>query len=247
MPMAKTASAPVQAMEGIVLGAVKHSDRAVVLTLYTPRHACVALVAPASSKRQATARMPLAMVEATCAAPRLGRELVHASRLTLARPYRSIYFHPVKNALGLFVAGLLQRLLRETPPDEAMYGYVRRSLLALDDLEGGLANFHLVFLAGLMSRLGVAPDLDSYREGALFDMRAGAYSLALPGHPDVLLGLEAATLRRVFSLDYDTMASLSLTRMERSQMLEAMLHYLSVHFGSVATLPALEILRQLFA
>lgn len=239
-----------ETFQGIVLTCVKHSDRASVLTVYTPERACMTLAVPAGgsprSRSRASARMPLARVEFTCRVSPV-REIQRPSPLTLRRPYSSLYFHPVKSALGIFLAEFLGRLLRDTPPDPRLFAYIDGALQLLDEMPGSPANFHLVFLSSLASLLGIAPDVSGYAPGRLFDMRAGAYVSAHPGHPDVLLGPEARLPLILSRLTFSSMHRLRLDRLRRSALLDGILRYYSMHLPPLGLLKSPEVLAQIFA
>lgn len=237
-------------MQAIVLSAVRHSDRALIVNVYTRTRGRMSLLVGTNSgkggRRIAAMTMPLSQIEYECD---MGgsRELRRPKGLAFAYTYRSLYFSPAKNALGIFLAEFLTRLLREADADPLAFRYISESLVALDTLPGQVANFHLTFLAGLTTFMGIAPDLDGYAPGALFDMRAGTYTRLHPGHNDILIGESAAAPRLLARLDYANMHLLHLDRMQREAMLEGMLRYWSIHFPGTGNLRSAEVLSSLFS
>jgi len=238
----------IENLQGIVLACVRHSDRASVLTVYTPTHSCLPLIVPAAggvrSRTSAAVRMPLAAVEFSCRSSRLST-LMRPSSLSLRRPWTDIYFNPVKNALAIFLSDFLSRLLRDTPPDPALYSYIEGSLCLLDELRGSVANFHIVFLSSLTSLLGIAPDVSACTPGSIFDMRAGTYTRQPPMHPDILAGTEARLPLILSRLTFLSMRRLHLDRIQRRRLLEGILRYYSMHLP-VGRVPSLSILAELF-
>lgn len=217
------------------------------MTVYTRSHSIMALVVPASSgaktRTKAAAKMPLSLIEFTCSI-NPAETLHRPSALAIRKPFHSLYFHPVKSAMGLFIAEFLAKLLRETPPDATLFSYIEGALLYLDSLKENMANFHLTFLSSLTTFLGIAPDIEN--PTAIFDMRAGRYVNILPGHPDVLLGNDAKLPQLLSRLNYANMQRLRLSRSQRNQILENILHYYSIHLPSVGRLNTLDVLTQLF-
>lgn len=236
-------------LQAIVLSSVRHSDRAVIVNVYTRTRGRMSLLvnvgAGKGARRTAALVMPLAQVEFECAASG-ARELHRPKGLTFAYSYRSIYFSPVKNAIGIFLTEFLNRLLREADADPLTYRYISESLIALDTLPGPVANFHLVFLAGLTTFMGIAPDLEGYSPGAVFDMRAGVYTRLHPGHNDILMGENARAPRLLARLNYANMHRLTLRRSEREALLAGLLRYWSIHFPGTGTLRSTEVLSTIF-
>ncbi|MCM1318905.1 MAG: recombination protein O N-terminal domain-containing protein [Muribaculaceae bacterium] len=240
----------IEKLQGIVLNTVRHSDRASIVSVYTRTHGRLSLLVNVgsgkSARRQAPMLMPLAQVEfeSTIGA---GKELLRPRGLAFTTTYRSIYFSPVKNTIAFFLAEFLNKLLRLSDADPAIFLYIRESLLALDMLpEKNVANYHLIFLSGLASFMGISPDIESYTPGALFDMRAGTYSSLLPGHNDILIGDSARIPLILSRLNYANMHLLKLRRADRASLLDGILHYWAIHFPGLSNLNSPEILTILF-
>lgn len=238
-----------ETFQAIVLSCVRHSDKASVLTVYTPTRSCMTLIVPAGNspraRSKAASRMPLALVEFTCRVNPSG-EIQRPSPLTLRHPYSSLYFHPVKSAIGMFLAEFLGRLLRDTPPDPPLFSYIDGALRLLDGMPGAPANFHLIFLSSLASMLGIAPDVSGYAPGRVFDMRAGAYVSIHPSHPDVLMGAEARLPLVLSRLTFSSMHRLPLNREMRSSLLHGILRYYALHLPPLGALKSPDVLTQIF-
>ena len=243
----------IETLQAIVLNCIRHSDRASVMTVYTPTRACLPLIVPAGSsarsRTKASVRMPLALVEFNCNI-KPGAGLLRPSALTLRAPYTSLYFNPVKSASGMFIAEFLTRLLRDTPPDPQLFAYIEGSLRLLDSLpgsgSGSIANFHLTFLSALTSLLGIAPDISTYSPGRIFDMRAGLYTSLHPGHPDVLMGMEATLPLTLSRLNYSNMHRLRLSRQQRRSLLDGLLKYYAIHLPATGSLRSPHVLEAVF-
>lgn len=236
-----------ETFQGIVLQCVRHSDKTSVLTVYTPAYGTLPLAVPAGgssrSRTKAATRMPLAQVEFSCTV-KPGSAIQHPSALQLVRPYANLYFHPVKNALGIFIAEFLTRLLRDTPPDPVLFSYLIGSLRLLDHSSRGLANFHIALLSGLTGMLGIAPDVS--KPSPWFDLRAGTYTAVHPGHTDVLQGPEARLPLILSRLNFSTIHRLRLTRPMRARLLDGILRYYSIHLGISPSFHSLPVLSQIF-
>lgn len=237
-------------IQAIVLGSVRHSDRASIVNVYTRTRGRMSLLVNAgagkSARRSAAMVMPLAQIEFECDMAGT-RELRRPKGMAFAYSYRNLYFSPAKNAIGIFMAEFLTRLLREADPDPLAFRYISESLVALDALPGAAANFHITFLAGLTTFMGIAPDLESYRPGAMFDMRSGVYTRMHPGHKDILTGDEARAPLLMSRLGYANMHRLRLRRADREAMLAGLLRYWGIHFPGTGNLRSADILSTLFS
>ncbi|MCM1005556.1 MAG: DNA repair protein RecO [Prevotella sp.] len=237
-------------VKGIVLNKVRHSDRVNIVGVYTPGMGRVSLVmnvgTGAGARKTAALLMPLAQVEFECATG-TGKELLRPRGIAFSHTYKTVYFSPVKSSLMFFLAEFLSRILRQSEGDVLLFRYITESLQALDLLPAAsTANFHITFLSGLATFMGIAPDIEGYKEGCLFDMRAGAYSMMHPGHNDVLIG-EAARMPLLLNrLNYANMSHLKMHRCERAAMLDGILRYWSIHYPGLSGMKSTEILAELF-
>ena len=235
--------------QAIVLSAVRHSDRASIVSTYTPTHGRLPLIVNTGSGRGARMRaphiMPLAQIEFSCRYHQT-RELQRPASIAPVYTYRDLYFNPVKNAIGIFLAEFLNRLMRDTTPDQHTFRFIADSLKVLDILPGFPANFHITFLTQLATFMGIAPDLSTHRPGAVFDMRAGRYSSMHPGHPDILTGSEAKVPLLLSRLAYANMHRQRHSRDQRAAILRGMLRYWGIHYPGVASLRSPDILAELF-
>lgn len=152
---------------------------------------------------------------------------------------------PSKNAIALFIAEVLYRLVKQVEPDGPLFGFVWRSVAALDGLEGeAVANFHLWFLVRLSSFLGFYPG-NEWSDGAWFDIGEGLFTL----HPaDVRLAIaprDAAVLGLLMELPVERLGELQLNGARRGEFLEALLGYLEYHLD-IHSVQSLAVLREVF-
>lgn len=239
----------IEKLQGIILSVVRHNDRTVIANVYTPTHGRLPLLISTGSGKnarlQAARTMLLSQLEFSVRFSRV-RELHRPSALSVAYPYRDIYFNPAKSTIAFFLADFLNRLLRDATPDATTYRFLSESLIFLDNLPASPSNFHLTFMAQLTSFMGIAPDLDTYRPGYLFDMRAGRYTGMLPGHSDILTGSDARVPLFLSRLTFGNMHRLRLNRNDRSRLIKGLLHYWSLHFPGIESMRSPDILTLLF-
>lgn len=237
-----------QVIQLIALRTIKHSDRHWILRAYSRELGSVGFAIGAGKTAEAARRrallMPLGVVE--CVAVKR-----HGSDLLMMSDPRSIFhsmdmrLDPAKNAIGLFMAEMLSVVLREGPPDPALFDFIQQSVMVLDALPARrVANFHLAFLVGLSGMLGIAPDYGGYRHGMIFDLFDGRFRLSAPVHGRFLAPDESAAAAKLLRMTYRNMHRYGYTRATRNEVLDGILRYYEMHYTGLRELKSPEVLRQ---
>lgn len=233
----------------IVLNTVKHSDRHNIMSVYTPTHGRISFIVSAAGSKATRIRnarlQPLSIVELT-ARIKNGKELHSFTQVSPVVVYRDLYYNPIKNVLGIFIAEFLNRLLRDTIADRKMWTFIADSLQLLDRLPNGIANFHIVFLHSMATFCGISPDISNYDENHFFDMQAGTYTSKLPAHKAYIGGEEAKIPVILERMNYTNMHLWKFSRNERNRIIEGILNYYEIHIPGMAKMRSLDVLRQIF-
>lgn len=233
---------------GLVLDVRRHTDRHNVVTLFTRERGRLAFLSAAGSSRTARMRQarlqPLAAIEGDFRFKGTA-ELQALGAFSLHNVWTDLYFNPAKQMTVMFLSEFLNRLVRASMPDEAMWDYVHGSLSLLDRLESGVADFHVAFLTSLLPFAGIQPDAGAWQEGKVFDMQAGTFTDRVPPHSDFLAGEEARMASVLARADFSNIRALRLTRTTRAGVLEQLLRYYGLHFPGTARLRSVAVLREL--
>jgi len=126
-----------------------------------------------------------------------------------------------------------------------LFDFVYNSVRALDEIEEGVANFHLWFLANLSRYLGYFPG-NEYRKGWWFDMREGLYVGTMPLHDHTMNAEEAELLRDLTECDLECLGEIPLNREQRVAMLSRLVEYYSIHLEAIRSVRSIEILQEVF-
>jgi DNA repair protein RecO (recombination protein O) len=161
-------------------------------------------------------------------------------------PLNRLFTDPVKNALALFIAEVLFRVVKDTEPDARLFDYLYRSIHLLELAEDGVANFHVVFLLHLLHYLGIFPNTDSYAEGYYFDMQNGIFADQAPLHRYYLNREESQIFARLFKISYENMSLYIFSRHDRVNILNRILTYYRIHLPEIPEIKSLPILQALF-
>jgi DNA repair protein RecO (recombination protein O) len=189
--------------------------------------------------------LPLSVVE---------MEVEHQNKRDLHRiretrqcyPLNRLFADPVKNALALFIAEVLFRVVKDTEPDARLFDYLYHSIHLLESTEDGIANFHVVFLLHLLRYLGIFPNTDSYAEGYYFDMQNGIFTGREPLHRHYLNKEESRIFARLFKISYENMSLYAFSRHDRVNILNRILTYYRIHLPEIPEIKSLSILQALF-
>jgi len=236
----------------LALRTIRHDDRTSILSAWSRERGRVGISLPAGSGREAQRRraltMPLALFEGV-AVCRPGRELLQVRDLRPSAVTPSLHSHPVKTAVALFLADVLDCVLRASGPDERLSGFLSGAVRALDVMSApdAIANYHLWFLRALATLTGIAPDFGSWRPGMVFDMAEGLFRPSPPTHGRYLAPADARAVHMLGRLTLDNIARVRMSRSDRRLLLDGILEYFAMHGSLSGTASrSLEILKTLF-
>lgn len=226
-----------------------HSDRTSILNAYSREMGRVAFAVASGSGAGAARRrallMPLNPVEVV-ASVRSGSELMTFREPRALMPLHGIMSSPERSAVALFIAEVLERVLRQSEPEPTVFDFLVDSVGRLNNPEVAAANFHLCFLVRLAAMLGIAPDPTDYRRGMVFDMVDGVFRLSMPLHGRALSASDSGVAALFMRMTWENQAAFRLDRRRRNEILERILDYYSLHLADMTTLRSPSILRSLF-
>lgn len=235
----------------VTLRRVRYSDRHSIVTAWSRELGRVSLlVADGSGRTAARTRAltaPPGVLECV-AEVRPGRDILPVSQLRPLLPLTSVRSNPLKGMVAMFLAEVMGAVMHESQPDSAAFDFIALSIRLLDNLDNdtALANFHLCFLYQLGRFLGVEPDISTWRDGRLLDMRDGVFRLTPPPHSDFLDPSESTAAARMSRMTFANMGRWKMSRAERGRALDVILHYLALHLSpGLDRLQSLEVLRSL--
>lgn len=234
---------------GIVLHSIPYNDRYAIIYMYTEAFGRVSyLVARNRGKKTVMSKslfMPLSVVE---------MEVEHSNKRDLHRireskpciPLMELFCDPVKNALALFLAEVLFRVVKETEPDERLFAYLCNSIRLLEMADEGVANFHLLFLLHLLYYMGIYPNVDTYRENACFDMLNGIFVESVPAHRHYLSREESRVLALLLRMRFENMSFYTFSRQDRVNIVRRILEYYRLHLPDFPEIKSLSVMQNLF-
>jgi len=234
---------------GIVLHTLPYGDNSLIVYLFTDvlgRRTYIIRNSASSKSRTRAAALFQPMFVVGFEGMENPRARMHRMKdVVSALPLRSIPFDIRKSTISLFMAEVLYRLVREEEANAALFDFLYDSICLLDDMQQGVANFHLWFLVRLSRYLGFYPS-DDYTEGAWFDMREGHFSAVQPLHAAVIHPRQSELLWRLMRCPIDELSGIALSRNDRSSFMDSILCYFGYHLDAIHAIRSVDILREVF-
>ena len=230
----------------IVLRTVKYGDNKLIVDFLSREEGRLSTAYKITSSARSRARrqcfQPLTILDIDFS--RAERQtMITLHNVRMAEIYSSIPFDAAKMSLAFFIAEFLTYATRDVHPDATLYDYIERSMLWLDTAERGIANFHLMFMMHISQFLGFQPNMDSYREGAFFDMQEGRFCVTAPLHRHYLAPAEAEQMSLLMRMAPSNLHLFKLSRAERNHITDLVLSYYHLHIPAFGDIKSLEVLR----
>lgn len=238
-----------QPLHCIALRTIKYNDKHSILSVYSLEMGRLSFLISAGNGREANRRralfMPLSIFECV-ASIKPGRELHTMRDPRVLMPLHGLHSHPVKGAVSMFIAEVLNAVLRESQSDNATFAFLVDAITRFDVMTDGIANYHLCFLYRLGRFIGIEPDISSYQKGAVFDMQEGRFRMTPPLHHKYLNADDAAVLAMLSRITFDNMRFYKFNRNQRNDLLDKILEYYTIHYSSLSQTQSLDVLRVLW-
>ncbi len=230
----------------IALRTIRLNDKQNLLSAWSRESGRITLAMPAGAGREASRRRaltrPLYCFEGV-ADIRPQREIHTIRDLRPHGAVGAVRLSVVKDMVGIFIAEVLDLLLRQASPDPYLSQFLFESVELLHEAEREeiVSYFPVLFLLRLTEQLGVGPDFDT--PGSIFDLREGRFTPALPLHRDFADSDAGADLRALAACTYSTAPVLAWSRVRRNEITDILLRYLSIHIAPLTSLHSLSTLR----
>ena len=234
----------------VVLHAIRHKESGYIIQGYSERNGRESFFLRAPSKKTSlkilTNFHPLALVELTLSGFRLS-EIPVIKEYSPLHKLASIRGDVVKTSIALFMSELIYRTLTEQEHNPDIFCFIRDSVMELEEISAGVANYHLLFLLGMCKKLGYSPEIKkSITPGMLFDipmarfLEDGEYGTFPFGKQ------ESDLLYKLEKISVSGLSELKLTGKQRYEFIKEMIKYLTFHTGHEIRVESLNVLKEVF-
>lgn len=240
-----------QKAKSIALHTVRYGDSSLVAYLYSQDFGRISLMVNGAYGKGKLGRksiyfQPLNIVDVVFY-PAKSHGMGRLKEVSVASTSSSIHLHPVKSVIAIFLGEIIYRAIREEESNPSLFQFIEASILSLDALEQGIANFHLLFLAQLSKYLGFFPSGEYSTSTPFFDYKNGLFVKHQPVHPLYFSKDISQILSQCLRTSYANCGDIVLLGKQRSHFLERMLAFYTFHMESVHGVKSLSILSEVFA
>lgn len=234
--------------KAIVLHSLKYGEQSIIVDMLTESFGRTSFIIriPKTSRGKLKKQFfqPLTLLDIELDyRPRM--QLQHLRDARLSTAFVSIPFSPTKLSIAMFLSEFLIHATKNEAENSHLFEFVEKSIIYLDGVESGYANFHLIFMLRFSMFVGFYPNLDDADKDIFFDLREGSFTSMIPPHPDFLVQEEAKSIKLLMRLSYSTMHLFSITRAQRNRITEVILWYYRLHVPSFPELKSLPVLQSL--
>lgn len=152
-----------------------------------------------------------------------------------------------KSAVGLFIAELARKSVRESSPNEELYDFLEQMLGYLEHTNESLQLLPLWMGMKMTHYLGFSPNRpDQSDDSMYFDLRDGVLVNSKPNHPDLVTPPMALSFVELADAQLSDLANMNFSRQDRDLLFDKMIDYYKLHIEHLGRLKTPEIFRELF-
>jgi DNA repair protein RecO (recombination protein O) len=218
--------------KGIVLGYIKYGDTSIISKIYTEEFGLqtyiVNGVRSKSSKSKIALFQPLTLLEMVVYFKE-NRDINRISEMKCSMVFHSIPFEQKKISIVLFLSELLNKTLKDQPPNQEIFELVLHTVSYLDEVKERYENVHLQFMIQLAAFLGFSP-------GSVEDILA-----------EIRMSISEEEHRNLSDLMTSNPDQyVRIQNQSRRHLLDCLIRYYSIHIENFGTLNSLAVLQEVF-
>ncbi|RMG85121.1 MAG: DNA repair protein RecO [Bacteroidetes bacterium] len=232
---------------GIVFHARKYSETSLIADIFTEekglRSYIISGVRSKKAKVSASLLQMMSVVDLV-AYHRDDRDLTRIREIKAGYVYQSLPFDVRKSAVGQFMVEVARKTIREMEANNALFDFLMRNFLFLDQTTQTFANVHLHFLLELTAYLGFLPSGEYGADTPVFDLQEGGFVAKVPGHPHFVPEEKSRIISQILHAPLELCHEIRMTREVRHEVVNHMLDFYRLHIDHFPTIHAHRILRE---
>ncbi len=231
---------------GIIFRTIKYGESSLIVDLYTEQLGLQKYIVNSVRSRKpkvgASLMQVMSMLDLVVY-HRPDRELHRIREVRPAYIYQALPFDLRRGAVGLFMAEVGRKTIRESEANEALFGFLFETFRHLDQTPHSVANLHLVFLLELSGFLGFLPAGAFDAATPVFDLLEGQFTGIAPNHVHFVEAPLSRKISELLSNDREYGHQVALTTGERRALLRHLLDFYRLHIESLPEINAHQILQ----
>ncbi len=233
---------------GIILRTVKYSETSVIADIYTEGAGLRSYIISGVRTQRSKVAMGLLQVASLVdiVAYNTQGKLNRIKEIHAAHVYTALPFDIRRSSIGLFMAEVARRTIRESEENEELFIFLFNIFKFLDVTPERFTNLHLSFLLELSGHLGFRPDEHEYTEGSVFDLKNGVFTHKTIGHSLFLDENLSTILRVLLATPWTQTHLLKITADERRQLIGELLKFYQFHLDNFPDINSFKIFQEIF-
>jgi DNA repair protein RecO (recombination protein O) len=240
--------------KGIVLRTVHYGETSVITLVYTELFGLQSYIVKGvrqASKKSQSKQMyfqPSAILDMEVYHNHL-KNLQFIKEYKWSYLYNKVLFDVVRNAVAQFMIELFQQAIKQPESNPELFYLLEGSLHEADKGSDTIvANLPLYFILHLATESGFRVQGNYSKETPVLDLKEGVFISVEPSQSNYVTGFIAETISKIQHIKfYNDLENIKLNRQARTEILNALLQFISFHITDFKALKSLPVLKEVLS
>lgn len=214
---------------GIVFRFTKYGDSSIIVTIFTELFGIQTYIVNGVRSKSAKGKIalfqPLTLLDLVVYYKE-NASIKRIKEVKCLHQYQTVSTDIRKSSLAMFINEMLNKAVKDESHAREIFEFLLNALILLDHQETALENFHLIFLIKLSRFLGFG----AHQAEEILGVR-------------MLDRKEEEILRTLLTADFTE--TISMTNVQRRNLLEAILRFYTIHIESLGEIRSIQILKEI--
>ncbi|MFM8912771.1 MAG: DNA repair protein RecO [Flammeovirgaceae bacterium] len=214
---------------GIVFRFTRYGETSVIVSIFTAQFGLQSYIVNGARSKSSKSKMalfqPLTLLEMVVY-HKENASIMRMKEVRCYHPYQTLNTDFKKSTIALFLTEVLNKSVKEQTHASELSLFLSDAFIALDKMQKGVENFHLVFLIHLSRHLGF-----------------GVYQSKEMLTPFDADQAEQKLLEELLRADFDT--TLVMNQTQRRKLLDVLLRFYTSHIDTFGEMKSLAVVREM--
>lgn len=167
-----------KSLEGIIIRTTKYGETSLILDIFTQEQGIKSFIiggVRTKSKKNKVSLVKVLNIVKVEAYLKDNDKLSRIKEISYAYIYQSIPFNVAKASIATLLIEVCKKAVKASDDYGAVYNYIIKGLVHLDNIKEGVAHFHIRFLIGLTDHLGFSMNNNFNEEQPYFNLQDGSF------------------------------------------------------------------------
>ena len=232
-------------LDGIITRKIKYGETSLIVDLLTSEYGLRSYIVSGvrkKSKRATSSVYQVLNIVQAVVYDKDSDKLSRIKELSYGYVYKSIPFDVIKSAIATFLIEVSRKSGKVSDDPRALFNFIVKGLIHLDNMQEGLSHFHIEFLINLSSILGFGINNNYSSERTFFNYQNGRFESHRVDHRNTMSSEDSAVLHHYLTgKNFD-----QINKVSRKRIIHRMLDYYKFHIEGFGDLKSLDVLTTLF-